>query len=270
MQPRNVLVTGGSSGIGRAAVRRFARAGDRVWFTYNHGRDRAEGLLAELAGGTGHPPLAFEFEQGDWQSHQRLLASLPGPVDVLVNNAAVGTKTVERYAPDAVHRHDEAFLRVNSVGPLWLIRELLPAMLERGYGKIVNIASVGGGIAQFPGFHVADGMSKAALAYLTRHLAAQLSHAPVEVFAVCPGAVETSMLEASTLAALGPEERRDLEAGLPKGRLLQPEEIAELAWWVCGDGARALHGAVLDASLGLGVHPGLVTGARAAEPVRAD
>jgi len=61
-------------------------------------------------------PVALEFAQGDWRSYQRLLAALPGPVDVLVNNAAVGTKTVERYTDDALHGQDEAFLRVNSVG----------------------------------------------------------------------------------------------------------------------------------------------------------
>lgn len=269
MTPRNVLITGGSSGIGRAAVRRFVTAGDNVWFTYHHGRGRAEAVVAELSRPDLVPPKAFEFNQGDWQSHQRLLATLPGPVDVLVNNAAVGSKTVEYYAPGAAHRHDEAFLQVNSVGPLWLIRALLPGMLDRGHGKIVNIASVGGGVAQFPAFHVADGMSKAALTYLTRHLAAELAHAPVDVFALCPGAVETSMLEASTLGELTPDERRALEARLPKGRLLQPEEIANLVWWLCADDARALHGAVIDASLGLGVHPGLITGTRDDDAVRA-
>jgi NAD(P)-dependent dehydrogenase (short-subunit alcohol dehydrogenase family) len=270
MGPRNVLVTGGSSGIGRATVKRFARAGDQVWMTYHRGKDRASEVVAELSGEPGvKPPVAFEFAQGDWRSHQRLMAALPGPVDVLVNNAAVGTKTVEHYADDAVHGQDETFLRVNSVGPLWLIRSLLPRMLARGYGKIVNIASVGGGVSQFPAFHVADGMSKAALAYLTRHIAAELVHEPVEVFALCPGAVETSMLEASTLAGLTPAQRRALEASLPKGRLIAPEEIAGLVWWVCGDGARALHGAVIDASQGLGVHPGLITGAQPDERARA-
>lgn len=254
---RNVLITGGSSGIGRSCVRRFAAGGDRVWFTYRFGRDRAEALVAELSA-AGAQCGAFEFHQGEWTSHEQLLESLPGPVDVLVNNAAVGSATVRDHVPGGEHEQTAAFLRINSVGPLWLIQELLPGMVERGYGKVVNIASVGGGVSVFPGFHVADGMSKAALAYLTRHLAAELAHAPVDVFAVSPGAVETAMLEASTLSGLSPSRRAALEARLPRGRLIQPEEIASVVWWLTGESAIALRGAVVDASMGLGARPGLL------------
>ncbi|GGN04138.1 SDR family NAD(P)-dependent oxidoreductase [Streptomyces fuscichromogenes] len=257
---RNVLITGGSAGIGRACVQRFARAGDHVWFTYHSGRDRAAGLVAELADTCRHPARAFEFRQGEWPDHERLVAELPGPVDVLVNNAAVGSKTVEHYVPGAGHTQDAAFLQINAVGPLWLSEQLVPGMRARGGGTIVNVASVGGGVAQFPGFRIADGMSKAALAYLTRHMAAELVHDRVDVVAVCPGAVETPMFEASTLAGLTPARRSDLESALPRGRLIQPEEIAELVWWLAGPGAGLLHGAVIDASMGLGVRPGLLGG----------
>jgi NAD(P)-dependent dehydrogenase (short-subunit alcohol dehydrogenase family) len=254
---RGVIVTGGSSGIGAATVRRFAAAGDRVWFTYRSNAEAAAVLAAELAEAGGKVE-AFELDQGDPDSHARLMELVSGPVDVLVNNAAVGSKTVAGQAsPDDV---DATFLRVNTLGPLWLIRGLLPGMLDRGHGKIVNMASVGGGITTFPGFHVADGMSKAALAYLTRHLAAELAHAPVDVFAICPGAVHTPMLVASLLDGLDTAAFTGLTRRLPGGRLIRPDEIAELAWWLCEDAASVLHGAVLDASLGLGVHPGLLTG----------
>ena len=257
----NVLVTGGSAGIGRACVERFAReTGWNVWFTYHRGAARAEELVSRLGKRPdGGEVRAFPLSQGDWESHQSLLARLPGPVDVLVNNAAVGSKTVEQHAPGPAHTKAAAFFRINAVGPLWLIEQLLPGMLERGRGKIVNIASVGGGVGQFPGFHRADGMSKAALAYLTRHLAAELVHSPVHVFALCPGAVDTGMFEASTLRALSPEGRAAFTARLPQGRLIEPEEIAELVWFLAGEHSAPLHGAVLDASMGLGVHPGLLT-----------
>jgi NAD(P)-dependent dehydrogenase (short-subunit alcohol dehydrogenase family) len=259
MEPRTVLVTGGSNGIGRAAVERFARAGDRVWFTYRFGRERAQNLI-DLLAAEGHDAVeSFEFSQGDEESHDLLLAALPGPVDVLVNNAAVGSKTVERYA-DGEQARDAAMFTINCLGPLWLVQALLPGMLERGYGKIVNISSVAGGVSQFPNFRLADGMSKAAVAFLSRQLAAELARTPVDVFAVCPGAVETDMFEASTLRQLSSDERAHLVGRLPKGRLIQPDEIAEVVWWLCSDAGAVMHGAVVDASMGLGVHPGLLTG----------
>lgn len=111
----------------------------------------------------------------------------------------------------------------------------------------------------FPGLHVADGMSKAAIAYLTRHLAADLVHQPVGIFAVCPGAVASTMLEASMPDGRTGGQRRAWEARLPRHRLIQPAEIADLVWWLATASAAVLHGAVLDASMGLGAHPGLRT-----------
>lgn len=254
---RTVLVTGGSSGIGAAMVRAFAAAGYRTWFTYNTGADRAEKLLAELGG----EAQAFQLELGNWESHKDLESSLPGPVDILVNNAGLGSKTVERVS-DKIHEQDTALMTVNAVGPLWLTRALLPSMENRGFGKIIFVSSVGGGVTQFPTFHLADGMSKAALAYLGRHLQARLSSAPVDVFTICPGATETPMFEASTLSRLDEAARKKLVESLPGGRLIDPSEIASLAVFLCTDQARVLRGAVLDASLGLGVHPGALTGGK--------
>ena len=124
---------------------------------------------------------------------------------------------------------------VNAVGTLWLTRDILPAMEERKFGKIILLSSVGGGITQFPGFHLADGMSKAALAYLGRHLQAQYSDQPIDVFTIRPGATETPMLEASTLAHLDDDARERLIRSLPGSRLIDPVEIAKLTLWLCGD-----------------------------------
>ena len=262
MAGRNVLITGGSGGIGRSCVERFAREGDHVWFTYHSGRERALSLVSELRRDGFGTVRAFAFRQGEWPDHVRLLDELPGPVEVLVNNAAVGSKTVDWYVDGPDHERDAAFLQINTVGPLWLIKQILPGMLERGGGKIVNVASVGGGVTQFPEFRIADGMSKAALTYLTRQLAAELVHAPVDVFAVCPGAVDTTMFQASMLAGLSPVGRAAFEATLPMGRLIEPGEISDVVWWLAGGESTVMHGAVIDASMGLGVHPGLLTGSR--------
>ncbi len=255
---RTVLVTGGSSGIGQAIVREFVSAGYLTWFTYHTGKDRADALIAEL--GSRHL-RALHLELGNHLSHRTFLEQLPGPVDILVNNAGLGSKTVAKVSAD-IHEQDAALMMVNAVGTLWLTRDLLPAMEERGFGKIILISSVGGGIAQFSGFHLGDGMSKAALAYLGKHLQARYARDPIDVFTVCPGATETPMFEASTLGKLDPAARRKLIDSLPGRRLIDPSEIAKIVVWLCTAEARVLRGAVLDASLGLGVNPGIFTGDR--------
>jgi NAD(P)-dependent dehydrogenase (short-subunit alcohol dehydrogenase family) len=233
-------------------VRRFAAADYRVWFSYHTGEDRAAALVSELAGSD---IQSFPLELGNRASHADFVAGLPGPVDVLINNAGLGSQTVARVSQD-VKDQDAALMMVNAVGTLWLTRDLLPAMVERRFGKIILISSVGGGVAAFPGFHAADGMSKAALAYLGRHLQMEHRLSPVDVFTICPGATETPMLEASTLSKLTAAERPAFIRSLPGGRLIEPEEIAELALWLCTEPARVLRGAVLDSSLGLGSSSG--------------
>jgi len=251
-----VLVTGGSSGIGRAVVQRFAREDHEVWFTYRSGEARANALIASLPG---RHVRAFAFDQGDRANVDALLAQLPGRPDVVIFNAGLGSATVTAYAATQPEQ-DEALIRVNATGALWLAQAILPAMRERGTGKLIFISSVLGGITQFAGFRLADGMSKAAIAFLARQLAAELAHTEIDVFTICPGATETPMLEASTLSAMTPELRREFLERLPKHRLVHADEIAELAHFLCSANARILHGAVLDASLGLGTHPGLLTG----------
>lgn len=253
---RTTLITGGSSGIGRAMVREFARSGYTTWFTYYRGKDRAESLASERGIGDVRP---FHLDLGDRQSHIQLMKDLPGPVDILINNAGLGSKTVEQVSRDP-HEQDRVLMMVNAVGALWLTRDVLPSMEDRGFGKIILVSSVGGGVTQFPGLHPSDGMSKAALAYLGKHLQARYAGQPIDFFTICPGATETPMFEASTLAHLDTRTRRAFIEALPGNRLIDPEEIGKLALWLCTEEARVLRGAVLDASLGLGVHPGIVTG----------
>jgi NAD(P)-dependent dehydrogenase (short-subunit alcohol dehydrogenase family) len=151
-----------------------------------------------------------------------------------------------------------ALIQVNAIGTLWLNNLLYPPMVERGADKIIFISSVGGGTTQVPGFRHADGMSKAAIAFLAKILAADLAQTGVDVYAISPGATDTPMFQASTLNDLSQDERAALIAALPKNRLINPSEIAEVALFLASPAGRVLHGAVLDASLGLGVHPGLL------------
>lgn len=251
---RRILITGGCGGIGVELIRIFAEASDQVTFTFRPGdksRQRALDLVQKFHA---HEVEAVPLDLGDRESHERFMEFLNEPVDVLIHNAGVGTKTVESAA--ATYKgQDEAFFRVNAVGPLWLTQDILPFMQKQGAGKILFISSVDGGITHFPRFRPADGMSKAAVAFLGRQLAATFACTGIDVFTVCPGATDTPMFQASTLNALSPEQRRTLESTIPGGRLIEPGEIADLCFYLCQEKARILRGGVIDASLGLGVCP---------------
>jgi NAD(P)-dependent dehydrogenase (short-subunit alcohol dehydrogenase family) len=249
---RKILITGGSSGIGLAMVEKFSNHGDEVWFTYFSNDEKPDQVEKKFSG-----VKAFHLNLGDYSSVTQLVDQLPDTPDVIVHNAGLGSATVAKVS-NIAHEQDEALLKVNAVGTLWLNDLLLPSMKKRGDGKIIFLSSVGGGITQIPGFRYADGMSKAAIAFLGKALAADLAESQISVFTICPGATNTPMFHASTLEGLSNADRQSLIASLPKGRLIEPTEIAELAYFLTTDAAKALHGAVLDASMGLGVNPGLL------------
>ncbi|WP_045738545.1 SDR family oxidoreductase [Xanthomonas sp. MUS 060] len=257
LQDKHVLITGGAGGIGIELIHAFAQVAHKVTFTYRPGEDsqrRAQALLESVGPAA---VAAHVLDVGDRDSHARFMQTLHDPVDIVIHNAGLGTKTVERAA--ATHKEqDEAFFRVNTLGPLWLTEDLLPGMQNRGHGKVLFMSSVDGGITHFPRFRAADGMSKAAVAFLGRQLAAACACTGIDVFTVCPGATDTPMFQASTLNALSAVQRQTLEASLPGGRLIHPREIADLCLYLCRDEARILRGAVIDASLGLGVCPGIM------------
>jgi len=251
---KKVLVTGGTSGIGREFVDVFANNGFEVWFTYFSENEKPAEVTDSYPKGS---VTGFKLDLADYASIESLASALPSTPDVLIHNAGLGSKTVEKVS-NTPQGQAEALIKVNAIGTLWLNNLLLPKMLERGSGKIILLSSVGGGVTQFPGFNYADGMSKAAIAFLGRTLGADLAQTGVDVFTICPGATNTPMFQASTLNHLNDEEQKKVIASLPKFRLIDPREIAELGYFLTTDAGKLLHGAVLDASMGLGVNPGLL------------
>lgn len=202
-----------------------------------------------------------------------------GPLHVLVNNAALGSATVVQYvdlklqgqqAPCSATRRraleDEALMRVNALGPLWVTEALTPLMtpssksrpIHRNYSTVLFVGSVGGSIGVFPEYRSSDLMSKAAVAYLSKQLAAENIRTNIDVLCVAPGATNTEMFRKSTLDAL--PDQATFVRQMPKERLLEPDEVASSIFALCTEKwARAFHGGVLDASLGLGVRPGVQT-----------
>ncbi len=198
---RTALVTGGNRGIGLAACRQLARAGLRVILT---ARDSHRGREATaLLKGEGLD-VAFEpMDVGDRESVASCLRRLSQQdiiVDVLVNNAGIfPSQDILRVDVDML---DEV-LAVHVVGPFRLCRALLPTMIERGYGRIVNVSSGLGAVCDQPPAAGVYGVSKASLNALTRSLAASV-RGDVKVNALHPGWVRTEMGGAG--APVSPEE----------------------------------------------------------------
>jgi NAD(P)-dependent dehydrogenase (short-subunit alcohol dehydrogenase family) len=257
------LVTGGLGGIGRACVDALVAHGVCVAFTYADGIESldtaAQRVVANAEMLSAHP-LDLRSASSVQQCLDDVVARW-GQIHILVNNAAVGSATVATYADD-VQTQDTTMLQINADGSLKMCQAFLAAAqttLTTVPRKIINFSSVGGGIQNFPGFRLSDGMSKAAVAFMTKQLASELVHTAVDVFAICPGATNTPMFQASTLNHMTADEQQTFAASLPKGRLIEPTDIANIVLFLASAYSTPMHGAVIDASMGLGVRPGLIT-----------
>ncbi|WP_089950231.1 SDR family NAD(P)-dependent oxidoreductase [Lentzea xinjiangensis] len=238
LENQKALVTGATSGIGRAIAVRFAQEGATVYVTGRRaelGKETVE--LVEQAGGTAHLVVA---DIGDLDDVRRLAREV-GDVDVLVNNAAIFPFSPTPDQP--VETYDKIF-DVNVRGAYFLTSALVPAMVAKGRGVIVNVSSVAGQIGSATGsvYHA----SKAAMDGLTRSWAVEFGAAGVRVNSVAPGPIRTD-------AAV--EQAREVfetfAASVPLTRAGEPEEIAEAVLFLASARSSFITGAVLNADGGL-------------------
>ena len=253
-----VLITGGTGGIGRACVERLANYGAKVALTYVENVEDPKIIkekFSDIKFLNLYPLNLCNLEsiKGCFQS----IIKEYGHIDVLVNNAGVGSATIADWESNPENQ-DRIMFDINADGTLKMCQNFL-ALPDKKNKKLINISSVGGGISAFPKFRHSDGMSKAAVAFLTRQLAAEAVHLDVDVFAICPGATNTAMFEASTLSKLTFDEREKFLLNLPKKRLIEPQEIAAIVHFLSCPLSSVLHGSIIDASMGLGVRPGLLS-----------
>jgi 3-hydroxybutyrate dehydrogenase len=245
---RVALITGAGRGIGRAIALAYAESGARLALT---ARTVAE--LDEVVGkirSAGGTALAFPADLADRAVPQKLVADVQqalGPVEILVNNAGVGSSA----NPRPVVEFDDDFwdlsLAVNLTAPYLLCKAVLPEMLARRWGRIITIASINGKIGSLHG--AAYAASKHGVLGLTRTLAIEVASQGITVNAICPGPVHTVMNDRRIEYDA---QRRgvtfhDQEASLtPIGRRLEPEEIAPLAVYLATDAAAAVVGQALN------------------------
>jgi NAD(P)-dependent dehydrogenase (short-subunit alcohol dehydrogenase family) len=231
------LVTGSTSGIGRAAAISLARHGAHVVVS---GRDAARGdaVVTEIrsAGGKADFVAADLADADDVRALARQAAELGGGhVDILVNNAGIFP-----FGPTSGASDDDidAVYAVNVKAPFILVGELAPAMAAQGRGAVVNVLTM---VARFGMAGMAlYGSSKAALTLLTKAWAAEFGPSGVRVNAVSPGPTRTEGTE-----PMGSQ--LDVLASMaPAGRPAAPEEIASAISYLAGDEASFVHGAVLD------------------------
>jgi 3-oxoacyl-[acyl-carrier protein] reductase len=212
------VVTGGSSGIGAAAVRLLASEGCAVAVCYNKGEERAKRLLAEIPG-AGHSTFALSLHDGATvRSLAEQLRERYGRVDILINSAGY-TQPVAHADLDALT--DELFdsmLIANVRGPFSVIRALNPLLQASGDGVIVNVSSISAFTGS--GSSIAYCASKAALDTMTMSLARALGP-NVRVMCVSPGAVSTGFVAGRDRAAL-----EKIAQSTPLRRVVEPEDVA--------------------------------------------
>jgi NAD(P)-dependent dehydrogenase (short-subunit alcohol dehydrogenase family) len=235
------LVTGGGRGIGAAIARRLAADGARVVVT-----GRTAGEIDAVAAETGG--VALRCDLADRADTDRMLAALAtlGQVDILVNNAGIAESAPLDRVSDASW---DRILELDATAPFRLIRALAPAMIAAGWGRVINVAS-NAGVSGY-GYTSAYCAAKHAMVGYTRALAVELARTGVTINAVCPGWVETRMVE-ETVARIAEktgrseaQARASLEGMSPQRRLIQPAEVAHAVAMLCADEARGIHGQAL-------------------------
>ena len=242
------FITGAGRGVGRAIALRLSRDGYAIAAV---GRSLAplSGLSDELraAGGNVQPLLCDVAVRGEVERATREAERLLGLIDVLVNNAGVAESAPFATMDDGLW---ERTLSVNLTGTYYCMRAVVPGMFERRRGRVINIASAAAKVG-FP-YTAAYVASKHGVLGLTRAVALEAEPRGVTINAICPGWLNTGMTDQSIeqIVAKTGRNRTDVRATLakmnPQGRLIEPEEVADVAAFLASaDGAR-VNGQAID------------------------
>jgi 2-dehydro-3-deoxy-L-rhamnonate dehydrogenase (NAD+) len=236
------IVTGAGRGIGAAITERLAREGTRVAVADID--EEAAGRQVERIGRMGGDAFVVRVDVADPASAREMVetvVSRTGRIDVLVNNAGIAGTSVP-----VIDYPIEEWRRVLSIdldGVFYCTKAVLPHMLSRGSGRIVNIASIAGkeGNPNLAAYSAA----KAGVIGFTKSLGKELATTGILVNCVTPAVIETEIVKQVT-----PETAQYLVSKIPMGRIGRPEEVAALVAWLCSDECSFSTGAVFDLSGG--------------------
>lgn len=231
---KTAIITGGASNLGAATVRRFVQEGAKVCIA-DLLRDEAEAMVKELGPNTFFMPLDHT-DEAQWVALVAEVTKRCGRIDILVNNAGMGPGTMDVFDTAVWDR----LMAVNARGPFLGVKTVVPHMVEKGGGAIVNLSSVSANV----GFnlHMGYGSSKGAVLTLTKTAAIQFARKGVRVNSVHPG-VMTPMRNSTSKA--DPVGRQKMLDGIPMGRIGAPADIANAVLFLASDEAAYITGAEL-------------------------
>ncbi len=238
------MITGGSRGIGEGIAVAFSTAGFDVVITYNENSEKAKGVCNRLQE-NGVKALAVELHAENRKSIKdaiSMASNKVGQIDVLVNNAAIAQEKPFDTITDDDWDH---MMAVNLRGPFALVQELLPSMMKKNWGRIINISSIGGQWGGLNQVHYAA--AKAGLINFTRSIAKIYSEQGITSNVITPGLVATDMAGAE----LETESGKAKVAGIPAGRIGTVADIGATAVFLASDGASYITGQTLNLNGGM-------------------
>ena len=251
LEGRHAIITGSSSGIGKACAIRFAQEGANVCVNYYSDREADDGaeVVSEIEA-AGRKGIAVQADVGSEADVQRMVTQAKesfGAVDVLVNNAGIENQVPTMDMPLADW---ERVLRTNLTGVFLCMRECGKLMRDSGGGVVINMSSVHQFIP-WPGFaHYCA--SKGGMKLLTETAAREWAPLKIRVLNVAPGAIATPI---NNFVLDDPEAKHAIEEEIPLGRFGQPEEIAAAAAWAASDQAGYVTGTTLVVDGGMSLYP---------------
>ncbi len=235
---KNVIITGGTRGIGAACVRKFASAGDKVAFLYKSSDKEALALKEEFPNVL--PVKADVTKEEDIKNAFSFIFSQIGDPDVLINNAGISYTALLQ---DMSLTDWNSVIATNLTSAFLSSREVLPSMIRRKKGVIINISSMWG--ISGASLEVAYSASKAGLIGFTKALAMELAPSNIRVNAVAPGVIKTDMLSGYTESDLDA-----LSKETPLNRLGTSEDVANAVYFLSGENAGFITGEVLNVNGG--------------------